>query len=297
MDALRTWKFKSLRAVCSRCWTCGRCPRVRRSRGSASLELRAASCGNTVRSLFVCHLSFTEISTILVTLRRLRRCIFCLFAALPGGMSEGNLRWGNRRITGSAIVIQFEAWWRVHSEALRVYIRGRVSNPSDTDDILQECAVRGQRAWPPESDKDLRGFAFTIARHTLIDHLRRERKRRRHLALEEVAETLLDRADGAESLAFKDEEVALVRRAAEELNADDRQVLHLRIDLELPYELISSILRTSSGALRKRVGRACRGLRVLCEARGIIEEDPQEEVGRNRQSPAREYRAMGRGHR
>src|SRR5512133_3187152 len=63
--------------------------------------------------------------------------------------------------------------WRVHEPELRGWLRHRVGNPAEVDDLLQDlflkalrqgerfCSVRNARAW-----------LFEVARNTVADHLR-----------------------------------------------------------------------------------------------------------------------------
>ena len=109
--------------------------------------------------------------------------------------------------------------WRTHEPELRGWLRHRVGNPAEADDLLQDlflkalrqgerfCSVRNARAW-----------LFEVARNTLADSLRVSR------ATVELPDDLaapLDETDTVDRL------TACLPRVLSELSSEDREAITL----------------------------------------------------------------------
>lgn len=103
-----------------------------------------------------------------------------------------------RGLTGDAV-----AWRLLLTEMgghLRPFFARRLfGDPSEAEDLVQETliAIHAKRAtWDP--GQPFTGWAFAVARHKLIDHLRRQGRRPTH-PLDEAAELFADHTveDGA----------------------------------------------------------------------------------------------------
>jgi RNA polymerase sigma-70 factor, ECF subfamily len=66
------------------------------------------------------------------------------------------------------------AHWLEHKDALRAFIRKRVSDPCATDDLLQEVLLKMYRycSAPHKRVQNVRSWLFRIAQNTIIDHRR-----------------------------------------------------------------------------------------------------------------------------
>ncbi|MEZ4648553.1 MAG: sigma-70 family RNA polymerase sigma factor [Candidatus Eisenbacteria bacterium] len=70
----------------------------------------------------------------------------------------------------------WEAAYREHGPSILAFLRRRLPDGDDAEDLLQETFVRAIRA--PEGPRDpakTRSYLFTTARHLLIDQIRRSR--------------------------------------------------------------------------------------------------------------------------
>ena len=67
--------------------------------------------------------------------------------------------------------------WKQYSRRLGTFIRNRVRDDAEAEDILQEVFIRVHRhlCCQPEWDKP-DGWFYTIARNPIIDHHRRRRE-------------------------------------------------------------------------------------------------------------------------
>ena len=63
--------------------------------------------------------------------------------------------------------------WQTFHDRLHRFIRQRVQNPADVDDLVQEVFLRIYQRLSTVRDRDrLKSWIFQIARHTVIDHYR-----------------------------------------------------------------------------------------------------------------------------
>ena len=65
--------------------------------------------------------------------------------------------------------------WQRYSTALLRYLRARVANPADAEDLLQDVLVKTHRSLQAERPPDnLRAWLFRIARNATVDFYRRQ---------------------------------------------------------------------------------------------------------------------------
>ena len=161
------------------------------------------------------------------------------------------------------------AWSNCEME-LRGYLRHRIGQPEDADEVLQEvfikalrqgeqfCAVDNPRAW-----------LFQVARNTLADRLRMSRE---HVSLpEDLA------APALESLRPVDDLSQCLPRVLSELDEADRLAITL-CDLEgRPQQELADRLGISLPGAKSRIQRARQRLRTrmqeVCKVR--FDEDGQ----------------------
>lgn len=149
---------------------------------------------------------------------------------------------------------------KVYSLALRMC-------GEDAADVAQEAFLSAWRGLP--SFRGEAGFStwlYRLTANAAIDHLRRTRRQRGEVSLEEGPFLGLDAADsgpGPQEAA----EGAELRRAVEaglaRLSDDHRQVLVLRELQELSYEEIARMLGVDLGTVKSRISRARGALRKI----------------------------------
>jgi RNA polymerase sigma-70 factor (ECF subfamily) len=147
-----------------------------------------------------------------------------------------------------------------HAEAIHGYLRGRTRDEQAALDLTAETfaeAWLSRRRFRDEMDGSARPWLFAIARHKLLESVRRagiETRARARLGLElppgevpasEPTEAWLDGLD--EALA--------------DLPEAQREALRLRVEEDLAYEQVGAALGTSPQAARVRVHRALSTLR------------------------------------
>lgn len=69
--------------------------------------------------------------------------------------------------------------WREYRSDLRAFLQSRVSNPADVDDLLQDLLLKShQNLHTVKAAASLKSWLFQIARNTIIDYYRHQKKAR-----------------------------------------------------------------------------------------------------------------------
>jgi RNA polymerase sigma-70 factor (ECF subfamily) len=158
-----------------------------------------------------------------------------------------------RRLNGS-----LETLWDQYSRRLRAFIRGRVSDDAEADDILQEVFIRVHRNLCCQDDwSKPEGWIYQIARNLIIDHYRRARR-----ATVEIPEALPAEPD----LPEEDPESVLalsLRDIVNELSEPYRQALILTEYQGLTQRQLAEREGISLSGAKSRVQRARDKLRDM----------------------------------
>jgi RNA polymerase sigma factor (sigma-70 family) len=103
-------------------------------------------------------------------------------------------------------------------------------------------------------------WMYHIARNILKDHYRKDKRKGNHYDLE-TAEANHDHNSIADQQLEKKEELRLLSKAMDKLDADDKELLILCRLQELKYNEIAPLLNISEGAVKLRAFRAMNELR------------------------------------
>ena len=150
-----------------------------------------------------------------------------------------------------------EAIWDHICCSLQAFIRGRVSDEADAEDILQEVFLRIHRhlCCLPDVDK-IDSWVYQIARNLIIDHYRSRRE------LAEIPEDLPSEVE----IPQEDPETELARslkEMIEELPDPYRQALTLNEYQDLDQKEVAEKLGLSLSGAKSRIQRARRMLRDM----------------------------------
>ncbi len=162
-----------------------------------------------------------------------------------------------RAISGDARA--FRALFDRHAPAVRRFLRDLCPGIAAADEATQETFVRAHARLGALRDGDrLIGFLLGIARRVALE----EGRRLRRVAPPELAETMADgRPDPERALAGRQADAALAA-ALLTLSEERRAALLLRVDHELPYEEIASVLDWSLPKVKNEIHRARLELRA-----------------------------------
>lgn len=152
---------------------------------------------------------------------------------------------------------------------LRAWVRRRVGDVHEADDLVQEVAVRLLREAAGVRPETARAYAFTVARHLVVD-----RHRRRKPPLPLADDPVDGRTDGGD-----DERGAVAYLSSclepmlSALPPGDRDLL-LRVDVEdRSQAALARALKVAPSVVRSRVQRARRRLRAELERCCAVERD------------------------
>ena len=109
------------------------------------------------------------------------------------------------------------------------------------------------------------GWVFGIARRVAADHHRRGHRLRRQDAAAEVAAGRGDTLDLASESVLTEDDHSELRRAFDQLNANEQEVLELRVIAGLSAEQVADVLGKRPGAIRTAQSRALAHLRQLVD--------------------------------
>jgi RNA polymerase sigma-70 factor (ECF subfamily) len=150
------------------------------------------------------------------------------------------------------------------------YLARRTNDPQDAEDLLQQTMLHVHRARDSFiAGSEVAPWAFAIARHLLVDRLRRRepgprvdvRRLELHASPGPAADELVD----ARQLALR------VERAIADLPPAQRTVLALVKENGLSFAEAAAVLGTTVGAAKARASRAYDALRFeLVRARSVL---------------------------
>lgn len=162
---------------------------------------------------------------------------------------------------------QIASLYDQHGPEVLRYLARRTFDPEVAVDLLAETftkAIVQRRQFRGVSDEEAVAWIYSIARHLLIDNLRRiqversalerEGRQRRTLFDDEYEriERLLDLRDIRDAVAV----------ALKDLSDAHRQVLQLRVIEECSYGELAAAIGTSEQTARARLSRALQALRA-----------------------------------
>ena len=154
-----------------------------------------------------------------------------------------------------------------HGAAIYRYCRGALHDTALADDVHQQVFIEVFRDLPAFRGRStLRTWLFAIARHRVLDAVKKSRRSEAHADVGEADEVPDPRPSPAESVDDAQLYKALVASLGE-LGEEARTALLLRYQHGFTFEEMAEICREKPGTLQARVARALPQLRVLIEAR------------------------------
>jgi RNA polymerase sigma-70 factor (ECF subfamily) len=146
----------------------------------------------------------------------------------------------------------------------RLLYRHAVAMVLDHDvaaDMVQDSFVRAYVNLRECRDPSrFRAWLFRTLRNRCLDHLKEAS--RRHVRLDDLAETPVDRADAPSTLAERSELRVGIARALEQLPPTLREAFVMHYVEDMPYETMAELLDVSVSALKMRALRAREALRL-----------------------------------
>jgi RNA polymerase sigma-70 factor (ECF subfamily) len=164
----------------------------------------------------------------------------------------------------SVDVPSFAAAAERHLDDVHGYLVYLTKDRGLAEELTAETFERALRAWPRFDPRrgSVRTWLCQLARTTALDHFRAERRRRRR----EDAYALAEPATESDAGRFGGLSPEL-ERALATLSAAEREVIALRVLLDLDGDAAARVLGISSTACSTRLSRALRKLEERMEPR------------------------------
>lgn len=174
---------------------------------------------------------------------------------------------------------EFLELYEAYVEPVWRYVRSRVPDHHDAQDVTSDAFARAWRSWPrfDPGRGTPAGWLFGIVRHAVADWWRRAPRQaaprdpldHEQLA-DERADTLLAAASprSPEQALLEEDRLHEVGRALAVLSDHERETLALRFGAELKAREIGEVLGVSEGAARMTLHRAMQRLRGLVAVPG-----------------------------
>lgn len=143
------------------------------------------------------------------------------------------------------------------------YIRSRVSDERDAEDLTEAVFLKGYEAVEEYEDRGhpYSSFLYQVARNVLVDHYRQAGE----VSSLEDADPLVADGPGMEDRLVDEEQYKRIERAMSMLSEDYQEVIRLRVLLALPTSVAASWLDRSEGATRVLLYRALNSLKEELE--------------------------------
>ena len=145
--------------------------------------------------------------------------------------------------------------WDQHERELRGWLRGRLGNPHDAEDVLQDLFLKAMRQNRKFCEiANARAWLFEVARNAVADRLRLKKEQ---VELPDDLAAEQEETPAIESLA------ACLPRALSELSKEDRDAI-TRCDLDCGDDAISPKTSTEKLCCIRQTGTHCASCRSSC---------------------------------
>jgi RNA polymerase sigma-70 factor (ECF subfamily) len=170
--------------------------------------------------------------------------------------------WDDKDLVARAKAGDAEAFgelYRRYAGEIYRYLLVRMGDAPDAEDLTEEVFFRSfqslggyrERGWP------FSAFLYRVAKNMLIDFYR---KRKTDVPLSQ-AETKLDALRPLDDHLVRSEEQKILRQAIDELPPHYREVIILRVILDLPTAVVAKWMDQTEGSIRVQLHRALEMLR------------------------------------
>src|SRR5262247_3752903 len=150
----------------------------------------------------------------------------------------------------------FEQTVLPHLDAAFNFARWLTRNDAEAEDVVQDACVRALRYFSSLRDGDARAWFFAIVRNTWYSRVARRSGVTETASLDSRWAEPLDDGPDPETQLLRQDTVARVRSAIEQLPVEFREVLALREIEGLSYKEIATVVRVPIGTVMSRLARA-----------------------------------------
>ena len=169
----------------------------------------------------------------------------------------------------SPVARWFEMEIKPHEPCLRGYLRSRVSQSGDIDDVVQETYRRVLHAKSKRTIKSPRGLLFSVARNAVVDLFRRNRPSRTFFVAEMSELDVSSDDDTLETVSLRDEK-AVLRAAIRSLPPKCREIFVLRKIEGLSHREIAGRLGISLHTVESQLTKGLHRCQKFFQAKGLM---------------------------
>lgn len=161
--------------------------------------------------------------------------------------------------------LRFEEVWNEYAEKIYRYAVIQLRSKEDADDVTSTTFIR---LWGYACSHDtvidhLPAFIYRIARHCIVDAVRRRRPMASIEEMHEAGVEFREPRHGIEPERIAD--IEILRTGLDKLKLDDRELLIWRFIEGIPVYEIAGMLSLSENAASVRIHRALGRLRLVME--------------------------------
>ena len=152
----------------------------------------------------------------------------------------------------------FHILYHRHKGRVLGYLNSRLESQDEAEDVFQEVFTKLHKyRFKYKKDIPFLPWLFTVVKNTLIDHIRKNATRNKHIQLG------AEQINNAQNI--KEENLSIAEAISElsSLSNKQRQAIELRFNDDLSFEDIAIRMNTSQTNVRKIVSRAIQKLRGL----------------------------------
>ena len=167
--------------------------------------------------------------------------------------------------------MDFEKVYTEYFREIYLYLRGFGIGEDQAEELAQESFVKALRAADRfDGSQNIRAWLYSIARNTFFSWKRKQKYfagdiRAEERSLEEDGAAVIVSSDRVAETVEEKELALAVHRILHEMEEPYKEVFHLRVFGELPFEKIGMIFGRSAGWARVTFYRARTQLQTLME--------------------------------
>lgn len=146
-----------------------------------------------------------------------------------------------------------KALYEAHCDALVRFVRPRVRDSAEADDIVHDTMLnvwRGAAGFQGRSS--VRSWMLTLAHNKVVDHIRKQAR----VVLQEADETQVAETPDPEAVIGAAQDAARVRACLDELPERQRAVIHLIYYEEMSCAEAATVENVPSGTVKSRIYHA-----------------------------------------
>ena len=161
----------------------------------------------------------------------------------------------------ASLNVQLEDAVRRYADTIKRYLRSRIKDPNDTDDVFQNVCLKALRYDNFEGRSDIGTWLYAIAKREVSGYYRIEQRDKKRVSQAEI-DDLPSKSENPEEVLMKNERGSFARRIAAEAQGNGRKIESLILSSQdLSHIEIAERLGIPVGTVKSRMHYARQELR------------------------------------